>query len=458
MPEFRRRTTLDASPDEVYAWHERPGVFERLTPPWEHVRVTRPGDARTGSRVAIQVKRGPVEFAWEFARRDIEPGRQFVDEQVKGPFRRWIHTHRFLPAEGGGCVLEDVVEWDPPLGAAGDALTGPLVDRDLERAIGFAHRRLAHDLALHARHASRPRLTVAVTGASGLIGSALTHLLTTGGHRVIPMVRRQEEAGADAIYWNVARQEIDAQRLVGVDAVVHLAGEPISAVRWTAAKKQAIRESRVRGTELLARTLAELDDGPAALLMASGLDYFGDRGEEIVTERSGPGRGFLAETCAQWESAARRAEGAGLRVVKVRNALVVSGAGGAIPLMSRAFKAGLGGRVGSGRQYLSWIDLDDVTGVFYHALMDTSIRGVLLGAAPHPVPNATFADVLGRVLHRPTLLPVPAFAVRAGLGEMGVELLLHGQRARPEATLATGYRFRYENLEDSLRHQLGRDD
>jgi hypothetical protein len=369
-----------------------------------------------------------------------------------------MHTHRFLSASGGGCVVEDVVEWDPPLGAAGDALAGPVVERDLERSMAFRQRRLAHDLSLHAVHISRPRLTVAITGASGLIGSALTHLLTSGGHRVIPMVRRREEAGEEAIYWNVADQEIDARRLVGVDAVVHLAGEPISALRWTAAKKQAIRESRVRGTELLARTLAELDDGPTSLVMASGLDYYGDRGDEIITERSGPGRGFLAETCAQWEAAARRADGAGLRVVKVRNALVVSAAGGAIPIMSRAFKAGLGGRVGNGRQYVSWIDLDDVTGVFYHALMDESIRGVLLGAAPHPVPNATFADVLGRVLHRPTLVPVPALAVRAGLGEMGVELLLHGQRARPEGTLAAGYRFRYESLEDSLRHQLGRAD
>jgi hypothetical protein len=270
------------------------------------------------------------------------------------------------------------------------------------------------------------------------------------------MVRDRERAGPDAVYWNVERGEVDVERLRGVDALVHLAGEPISAVRWTAAKKRAIRESRVAGTELLARHLAGLQDGPTTLVMASGKDYFGARGDEIVTERSGPGRGFLAETVVAWEAAARRAEGAGLRVVKVRNALVISPEGGALPPILLAFKAGVGGRIGSGRQYVSWVDLDDCVGIYHHAIMDEAVRGVLLAASPHPVTNATFTDVLGRVLHRPTLIPVPSLAVKAALGEMGDELLLQGQRTRPEATLRAGYRFRYEGLEESLRHQLGR--
>ncbi len=459
MPVFTQRSTIpEITPDEVFAWHTRPGALQRMTPPWEDVRIERPAEIRDGSRAVLHLKKGPVDLTWEVEHKQVQPGRGFVDEQVRGPFERWVHHHRFLPAEGGGCVVEDEIDWEPPLGSAGDLLASPLVERDLRRGFAFRHRRLAHDLSLHRAFRDRPRLTVAMTGSGGLIGSALGHLLTTGGHRVIPLVRSRDAAGPDAIYWNVERQEIDAERLRGVDAVVHLAGEPINAVRWTEAKKKAIRDSRVQGTELLARAIASQPDGPSALVMASAVGYYGGRGDEIVTERSGPGRGFLAETCVQWEAAARRAEGAGIRVVKIRNGLVVSPAGGALPMVTAAFKTGLGGRLGSGRQYVPWVDLDDVTGIFHHALMDGTVRGALLAAAPHPLPNAAFTDVLGRVLHRPTLVPVPSLAVKAMLGEMGDELLLKGQRVRPEATLAAGYRFRYESFEDSLRHQLGRFD
>jgi uncharacterized protein len=458
MPTFVTRTTLDASPDEVFAWHTRPGALQRMIPPWENVRVESAGEVRQGSRAVLHLKRGPLDFTWVAEHQDVEPGRQFVDVQVRGPFDAWVHTHRFLPAEGGGCVLEDEVVWEPPFGAAGDLLAPHLVEKDLRRSFAFRHRRIAHDLALHRAFGDRPRLTVAITGSSGLIGSELGHLLTSGGHRVVPLVRRREEAVDGAVYWNVERQEVDVEGLRGVDALVHLAGEPISGVRWTEAKKRAIRESRVRGTELLARTLASLHDGPSTLVMASAVGYYGGRGDEIVTERSGPGKGFLAETCVQWEGAARRAEGAGMRTVKIRNGLVVSARGGALPLVTTAFKSGLGGRLGSGKQYVPWIDLDDLTGIYHHALLDGTVKGVLLGAAPNPLPNATFTDVLGRVLNRPTLVPVPRLAVRAMLGQMGEELLLQGQRTRPEATLAVGYRFRYESFEESLRHQLGRED
>lgn len=456
MPVFRKRTTLDATPDEVFAWHTRPGALQRLSPPWEHVTLVKPGEVRNGTHVVVRMKRGPLDLTWEVAHRDVEPGRQFVDEQVKGPFQRWIHTHRFLPAEDGRCVMEDEIDWEPPLGVAGDLLAAPRVAKDLERAFAFRHRRLAHDLALHRAFRDRPRLTVAVTGASGLLGEALSHLLTSGGHRVIPLVRSRERATGGAVYWSVEKDEIDTEGLRGADAVVHLAGEPIGGVRWTDAKKAAIRDSRVKGTALLARALAGLHDGPSTLVMASAVGYYGGRGDEILTERSGPGKGFLAETCVQWEAAARRAEGAGIRTVKIRNGLIMSPAGGALPLIAMAFKSALGGRLGSGRQYVPWIDLDDVVGIFYRALMDGTVRGVLLGTSPNPVPNATFTDILGRVLHRPTLIPVPSLAVKAALGQMGDELLLQGQRTRPEATLATGHRFRYESLEESLRHQLGR--
>ncbi|NNK63846.1 MAG: TIGR01777 family protein, partial [Gemmatimonadetes bacterium] len=232
-------------------------------------------------------------------------------------------------------------------------------------------------------------------------------------------------------------------------------GEPINGVRWTTAKKKAIRDSRVIGTRTLAAAISGAHD-VKTLVSASAVGFYGGRKDEILSEKSARGTGFLADVCVEWEAATERAEGAGVRVVKVRTGLVLSPAGGALPVMLTAFKSGLAGRVGNGRQYVPWIDLDDCVGIFYHALMESGVRGVLNGTAPNPVTNATFTDVLGRVLRRPTVVPVPALAVRAMLGEMGDELLLRGQRARPEATLAAGFDFRYEGLEEALRHQLGR--
>jgi len=455
------RSTLPVSPREAFAWHERPGAFQRLTPPWEEVRVVSArGGIRDGAQVVLKVRKGPVEFTWELRHRDYVEGERFVDEQVSGPFAHYRHEHRFLPGDTPkSCVMEDEVTWDVPLGSAGDLLGGGMVSRDLERIFHFRHERLAADLALHARYRDQAPMRVAISGASGLMGSGLSALLTTGGHTVLPLVRDRREAQAgNGIYWDPARDEVDTEALKGVDAVVHLAGEPINAVRWTAEKKRAIRESRVKGTELLARTVAQLRGGPGSLVMASAVGYYGGRGDEPLDEEAKPGSGFLSETVQAWEGAARRAEGAGIRVAKVRFGLVLSTAGGAIPKMLWAFKAGVAGRIGSGRQYVPWIDLDDAVGILFHAVMEPGVQGVLNGTAPNPVTNASFTDILGRILHRPTVVPVPALAVKGMLGEMGDELLLKGQRARPVRTLASGYRFRFENLEDSLRHQLGREE
>jgi hypothetical protein len=458
MGTFTFSTTLSHPVETVFSWHTRPGALTRLTPPWEDVELlSTTGGIEDGDRVRLRMKRGPVDLTWEVEHRDYVENRQFVDVQVKGPFQSWVHTHRFSPSEGGGTVMEDVVEWEPPLGAATEFFATHLVEKEMRRAFAFRHRRLAHDLDLHAAFADQPRRTVAVTGASGLIGSALAALLTTGGHRVVRLVRRRDEVGDDAVYWNVREGEIDAAGLAerGVDSVVHLAGESISGLRWTAEKKRAIRDSRVEGTRLVARAIAGLHD-VKTLVMASAVGYYGGRGEEILTEESGPGSGFLADVCQEWESAAQRAEGAGVRTVKIRNGVVLSSAGGALPVMLPPFKAGLGGRLGSGKQFMPWIDLDDCVGIFHHALMDEGVRGVLNGTAPNPVTNAVFTDAIGRVLNRPTVLPVPSMALKLALGEMGRELLLKGQRARPEAVLRAGYRYRFDGVEEALRHQLGR--
>ncbi len=453
------RFTTELPVDRVtaFSWHERDGAFERLTPPWEDVRVlAREGGIRDG-RVTLEIARGPVKLTWRLRHEDFRPDEQFVDVQEDGPFEHWRHIHRFEDAPGGRSVLRDEIEWEPPLGVAGDRFAVPIVEKDLDRMFRFRHTRLAQDLEAHARFADRPRLRVAISGGSGMVGRTLGYFLTTGGHTVVPLVRDEAAARDGAgILFDIGGGRIDEDALRQVDAVVHLAGEPIQALRWTDEKKRAIRDSRVKGTELISRTMAQLHDGPDTLVCASAVGFYGGRGDAVVNEETSKGRGFLADTVEAWEGATRRAKGAGIRVVHVRLGLVLSPSGGALPRMLWAFKSGLAGRIGTGRQYVPWIDLDDATGIFHHALMEPSVRGVVLGTAPHPVTNATFTDVLGRILNRPTVIPVPSLAVRAALGQMGVELLLRGQRARPERTLESGYVYRFEGLEDSLRHQLGR--
>jgi len=449
----------DHDPVSVFDWHERPGALERLTPPWGEVEVLhRAGGIRDGGEVTLRVRRGPTSFDWALRHRDYEHGRQFRDEQVSGPLKSWVHTHRFSPLEGGGTLVEDEIDVEPPLGPAGKAIGPPLLRSELGRLFRFRYRRLFTDLARHAEHAGRPRLTVAITGSTGLIGENLTHFLTTGGHRVIRLVRDSRTVGEDRAFWNPAVGEIDADAIAEADAVVHLAGTSIASGRWTEARKRSIMQSRVTGTELIARTLADLRDGPKVLVSASAVGYYGDRGAESLDEGASSGKGFLAEVCRAWEAATRAAERAGVRVVHMRGGVVLSPAGGALGQMLLPFKMGVGGRIGSGKQYVSWIDLDDHVALILHALYTESLRGPVNATAPHPVTNATFTAALGRAVGRPTLIPVPSLALKAVFGELGTEALLWGQRVLPRKATESGFRFFYEGVEDSLRFQLGREE
>jgi uncharacterized protein (TIGR01777 family) len=301
-----------------------------------------------------------------------------------------------------------------------------------------------------------PRLRVAVTGATGLVGGALVPALRAAGHRVDRVSRRPPAAGTTDIQWDPARGLLDPRALEGVDAVVHLAGESIAALRWTPAVKERIRRSRVDGTRLLAETLGRLTRRPRVLVAASGVGYYGDRGEAPLTEESSPGSGFLAEVCREWERAADPARAAGIRVVHPRLGVVLARQGGALPRVALPFRLGVGGVIGSGRQYWSWIALPDLVRVVELALAVETLAGPVNAVAPTPVTNRELTRVLGRILGRPTLVPLPALAVRLLLGEMGQALLLDGARALPRRLERAGFRFRHPNLEDALRAALGK--
>ena len=297
-------------------------------------------------------------------------------------------------------------------------------------------------------------MRISVTGSSGLIGSALVPFLTAQGHEVGRVVRSTTAAGAWR--WDPGAGHVDAGAVNGKDAVVHLAGETIAAGRWSAARKARIRDSRVRGTRVVAEAVARADPRPKALVCASAMGFYGDRGDERLTEASAPGRGFLSEVSREWEEACAPARDQGVRVVNLRFGIVLSPAGGALAKMLLPFRLGAGGVVGSGKQWWSWVALDDAVGAIQHALVTAGLSGPLNVAAPNPVTNAEFTRTLGRVLARPTLFPVPVFAARLAFGEMADALLLASARVVPERLQQTGYVFRHPELEGALRHLLGR--
>ncbi|MGI8923488.1 MAG: TIGR01777 family oxidoreductase [Fimbriimonadales bacterium] len=294
-------------------------------------------------------------------------------------------------------------------------------------------------------------MKVVMSGASGLIGAALAEALASDGHEVVPLVRRQ--AGPGEARWDPENGYVDLEGVRGVHAAVHLAGENVVG-RWTAAKKQRILRSRQQGTRTLAEALTGLDPRPRVLLSASGVNYYGDRGDEVLTEKSAPGEGFLAGVCREWEAATAPATSAGIRVANLRLGVVLSGKGGAIAKMRLPFGLGLGGRIGSGRQWMSWIALDDAVAAFRHALSADTLSGPVNTTSPNPVTNAEFTRTLARALRRPTFLAVPAFALRIAFGQMADESLLSSVRAVPLSLLESGFQFRYPSLDAALRHVL----
>ena len=298
--------------------------------------------------------------------------------------------------------------------------------------------------------------TILVSGSHGLIGAALTRELAAAGDTIVRLIRPDTAAAPGGIVWDPETDRIDTARLDGIDAVVHLAGESLAAGRWTAERKDRIRRSRVTGTAVLARALAGVSRPPRVLICASAVGYYGDRGDEVLSEVSGPGTGFLAELCRDWEAAASAARVAGIRVVHLRTGLVLSADGGMLPRVLPLFRYCLGGVIGSGRQYMSWITLNDEIGAIRHVLAHGELAGPVNLVAPGPVTNGEFTRILGRVVRRPTPLPVPAGLLRLAFGEFADEGLLASTRVSPARLIESGYTFRFPDLEQAFRALLFR--
>ena len=482
---FKQSVVLPISAQECFDWHERPGAFERLCPPWDPVHILhKDPHIRDDARVVLKVKALPgIQVQLEARHKNYQHGVSFEDYQVKGPFAEWVHTHHMQDHEQEGskdaqqsdeaqmsneaedssiisppnqCTLTDHIQYSLPLGALGQWGGGNMVRQRLNQLFHYRHQVMLHDVQLHALAQGRT-LTIAVSGARGLIGNALCALLTTGGHQVIRLVRRLTGA-PDERLWETPDQVPD---LSDVDAVVHLAGENV-AQRWSKAAKDRIMQSRVTRTQALAQALATYaQNNPSCktktFIVASGIGYYGHSSEQVFDESAPLGEGFLASVCQAWENASMSAQQAGIRVVTMRIGIVLSPTGGALAKLLLPFKAGIGGPVADGQQWMSWISLHDVVGALYFALLQDEVVGVVNAVAPHAVRNKEFSQVLAKVIQRPCLFPVPAFVLKMLYGEMAKETVLTSQHVVPKQLQKLGYPFMHENLENSLRFLLGKE-
>jgi uncharacterized protein (TIGR01777 family) len=444
--QFEKTSPVAASAEDLFAWHSRPGALPRLSPPWQQVRLLAGSTGlREGSRVVLELASGPLRKTWTAEHRNVRPGRGFEDIQIEGPFAHWHHSHEFHPLDAHRCELRDRISYRLPGGAVGNLLGQRFVSSQLQRVFTYRHSTTADDLRL-------------LSGSTGLVGSALAHLLTTAGHEVLPMIRGGSVHNRSHPTWNTRQGVLNPEALEGVDAVVHLAGESVSEGRWSRRKKERIRDSRIQGTSRLVQSLARLDDPPRALISASAVGFYGHRNDEVLDEASPRGDGFLAEVSEAWEAAAQKATDSDIRVVNARFGIVLSPAGGALDKMLPLFRLGAGGVLGGGSQWMSWISLDDAISALLHSLMCEELQGPLNVTAPQPVDNREMTRVLARVLRRPAVARVPSLAARIAFGEMAEEMLLSSSQVLPKRLSESGYEFRHPDLEAALRHLLGRTD
>jgi uncharacterized protein (TIGR01777 family) len=458
MPTLTVSSMVPASAREVYAWHERPGAFERLIPPWVRLEVLHHDPGLTpGGRIMFLSHGRLSRFLWVIRRTHCEPGVRFVEEMDRGPLRAWSRERRFDDDAHGVCVMSDTVTFHLPGGRVAWATARRVLGSRLERTIAHQHARVNADLAMirefdRLRESGSP-LRIAVSGTGGFLGSALAGMLGAAGHSVVRLVRERPAPG-DVIYQPGTPGSIDRDALNGVDVVIHLAGAPLMGGRWTASRRQAFRDSRVEGTRVIAQALASLPAPPKVMVVASGINIYGDRGEEELHEESGVGSGFFAELARDWEAASEPARRAHVRVVHLRLPVVLGARGGALRAMRTPFSLGLGMIPGAGSQWMPWVSLEDFLRVVLFVIARPDVDGPVNVVAPGLVRAVEFARTLAGVLERALLCRAPAFVIRALVGQRS-EPLLASTRAVPRCLLRAGFRFAHPALDEALRWELG---
>ena len=438
----------------LFDWHDQPGAFERLVPPWKSVTVVESDlSISDNSKTVFSVGVGPLKMKWVAIHNGYTYPNQFIDIQQSGPFRSWEHRHIFSCC-GEESKLTDAVTYTLPAGILGKLILARTVEKDIKQMFKFRHQRTKNDLSQLADFSGR-KLRVAISGSSGMIGNELRSFLLGGGHEVIRVTRKQSNDPQEA-YWDSANGKLDTSNLDGLDAFVHLAGENIAGKRWSKKQKQRLYDSRVGGTRTIAEALSKCGRPPKVFICASATGIYGSTGENITDEDSfARPDTFLASLCRDWEQACEPLAKHS-RIVNSRFGIVLSPKGGALKNMLLPFKAGLGGRIGNGRQLWSWISLDDAVYSIARLIRDDSFNGPVNIVSPQVVSNSEFTKCLGAALSRPTLFPMPGFVTRLVFGEMADALLLCSCGVKPSRLEEAGFEFTYPSLDELLIAYLGR--
>ena len=451
---FTHTTILDDSRENVYLWHSRKGALQRLLPPWQKVTsIHQQGGIAPGGKAVLKMQIGSVPFVWEAHHVEEHPGCMFKDIQAKGPFTHFSHTHTFT-SMGEKTILKDHIEYALPGHRFLPRRLIKHVESEFQKMFRYRETILRNDLALHRKYSTQ-KLRILISGASGVLGRKLVPLLTTGGHEVYTLVRRPADPTNNEIFWDPESGAIDTQNLPKPDAVIHLAGEYIGLKRWTIEGQNRVLESRRRGTELLASTLAAMPNPPRVFLSASAIGYYGDCGDLPVTEYHPPGSGFVPRVCLEWEKGALQAEKAGIRTVLLRLGIGFTATGGALPHLLSTRPFGIFRRFGNGNQYFSWISAEDMVAAMLHCIATDSIAGPINIAAPAPVTNNELMRTLAETTSSRYLPAIPAAILRPLYGEMADELLLASCRISSSKLLESGFCFSFPDLRQTVAHELG---
>jgi uncharacterized protein (TIGR01777 family) len=466
MPQFSASTLLEHPIGDVFGYHDTPGVIDRLIPPWESVRLAKRSDSlAVGSEVELVQTIFGMRRRWLARHTEWIPERLFVDSQVYGPFARWTHRHEFQAVSDSQCQLMDRIEYQLPLSPMSN-IAEPWVRGKLSSMFAYRHRITADDLRARQDFALRiaelghiPR--IAVTGASGLVGRRVVELASVLGWHVFRIARPNSKPDAtpfprtvETVVWDPQSTTMPTT-LSGLDAVVHLSGFGIAEKRWNDRVKQQIWSSRVDVTKQLVAGLSALPSPPSRLVSAAGIGIFGDRGDTLCTEETEPGEGFLPELSRAWESAADAFATSTRSVVQARLGVVLHPRAGALSKLLTPARLGLGGPIAGGRQYWPWVHIDDCANILLHLAIANGVSGPYHLVAPQEVRQKDFAATLGRVFWRPSFLPTPGWVMRLAIGEMAGPLLLASVRAATPKLIASGYRFRFPELQGALENLLG---
>ncbi|MGZ5546472.1 MAG: TIGR01777 family oxidoreductase [Nitrososphaeraceae archaeon] len=414
----------------------------------------------------FQIKLGPITFKWVAKHFGYIHNRQFQDKMIKGPFKKWVHTHSFIPQGPNQCIIEDKIDYMPRFGKIGSKIIQKRIQHYLNQLFLYRSRILVNDTILEKMTQEKGK-SILITGSHGLIGSSLIPLLTNiGRHKITRLVRKvnnnnmslrpgTKKEDKKSIFWYPEYDKLDHHELEGFDIIIHLAGENIFG-RWTDIKKQRIFDSRVGSTKLLSESLTKLSNPPSLLICASAIGYYGDRPNEYLTEDSIPGKGFLSEVCQKWENATKDASEIGIRVVNTRFGVVLTPKGGILQKLLSPFKLGFGITIGNKDQYISWVSIEDVIKSIFYSITNTSIKGPVNVVSPKPVTNLEFSDTLKKIYNPKLSVSINQNIPKLIFGEMSKEVLSTNTNVIPKKLVSTGYKFFNSELEDSLRFLLGK--